>query len=410
MWDGIMIGSECADWWDKRLKDYHAELEQYVLDNPGNFSVFVATAGATGADFAHTMVVDLARLGEGAAEGTAGGILRDLLRAMNFIPQGRILSGSRTFFGAIAQRISNLAIWRHIGGGLCAPIAIVQAVQRAGYRIGVGLHDVAKAIGKPLDVLAKSGTSPSLIGQTLKALGLNYSEVSAATRQGMTSFQALKQLAAGQPGPMLVGIHAPGGVGHRIVVGKTSAGIKIIDRYGMFDSLEALSKHYGVQFSINTASPMFTIANAVIDPSLVRLVSQGGVLAALVRQSAAVFDLNFSRFRSAAELDADFERYLAKRGRKPVMQLPEMPVTGGKTVVVTRGDPARSTLSGIAKAQYGSMDLWPLLHDLNKQVIGPNPNRIQAGMKLLVLPLSTYTPAEIADARKRAPSWRNHPL
>jgi hypothetical protein len=61
MGQGFMIGSECADWWEKRNKEYHEELEQYVLDNPGYFAVFVATGKATAADFAMTMWVDLAR-------------------------------------------------------------------------------------------------------------------------------------------------------------------------------------------------------------------------------------------------------------------------------------------------------------------------------------------------------------
>jgi len=75
---GFMIGSECADWWQKRNEEYHEGLEQYVLENPGNFAVFVATAKATGADFAMTMWVDLARFGEGLAEGDLLGFRRRL--------------------------------------------------------------------------------------------------------------------------------------------------------------------------------------------------------------------------------------------------------------------------------------------------------------------------------------------
>jgi hypothetical protein len=56
---------------------YHEEFEQYVLENPGYFAVFVATGKSTAADFAMTMWVDLARLGEGAAEGSVKGIVQD---------------------------------------------------------------------------------------------------------------------------------------------------------------------------------------------------------------------------------------------------------------------------------------------------------------------------------------------
>ena len=95
MSDNFMIGSECADWWEQRNKAYHEELEQYVLDNPGNFAVFVATTKATSADFAMTMWVDLARIGEGFAEGGLSGITQDIFRILNFIPEGKVLQGPR---------------------------------------------------------------------------------------------------------------------------------------------------------------------------------------------------------------------------------------------------------------------------------------------------------------------------
>jgi hypothetical protein len=92
----------------------------------------------------------------------------------------------------------------------------------------------------------------------------------------------------------------------------------------------------------------------------------------------------------------------ASPSRPENIRLAEEPVTGGFAVAVMPG----SSLSAIAKAQYGDFNLWPLIYDLNKAKIGPNPNRIRPGTKLLLLPLSTYTPAEITDARRRAPSWK----
>jgi hypothetical protein len=60
------------------------------------------------------------------------------------------------------------------------------------------------------------------------------------------------------------------------------------------------------------------------------------------------------------------------------------------------------------KAEYGSFDLWPLIYDLNKDKIGPNPNRLKPNTQLLVLPLDRYDPKEVADAKKRAPSWKSY--
>jgi hypothetical protein len=54
-------------------------------------------------------------------------------------------------------------------------------------------------------------------------------------------------------------------------------------------------------------------------------------------------------------------------------------VTGGKILIVKDGD----TLSGIAQREYGRWQLWPLLYDLNKDKVGPNPNRIQPDLGLL---------------------------
>jgi hypothetical protein len=80
------------------------------------------------------------------------------------------------------------------------------------------------------------------------------------------------------------------------------------------------------------------------------------------------------------------------------------PVVGGFFVKVPLG----SSLSAIAKSQYGDYELWPLIYDLNRQAIGPNPNLVKAGAHLRLLPLNRYSLSEIADARKRAPSWKTY--
>jgi hypothetical protein len=72
--------------------------------------------------------------------------------------------------------------------------------------------------------------------------------------------------------------------------------------------------------------------------------------------------------------------------------------------VVVRG----STLSDIAKERYGNWELWPLIYDANQGTIGSNPNLIEPGQILLVAPLSQYTAEQIADAKRRAPTWKNY--
>ncbi len=73
------------------------------------------------------------------------------------------------------------------------------------------------------------------------------------------------------------------------------------------------------------------------------------------------------------------------------------------SVIVSRGD----SLSALAKRFYGSFDLWPILWDANRDLIS-NPNKLTVGTLLYVPPLSSFTPAQIQQAKSRAPTWRSY--
>jgi len=88
------------------------------------------------------------------------------------------------------------------------------------------------------------------------------------------------------------------------------------------------------------------------------------------------------------------------------IRIPEVVVKGGYSVTVKPG----ASLSAIAMTEYNDYNLWPLIYDLNKAKIGPNPNRVKPGTSLLLLKLTAYRAADIAAARRRAPSWKNMPL
>ncbi len=395
--EGVMIGSDCADFWEKRNKEYHEELEQYVLENPGMFGVLVATAKATAADFAMVMWVDLARLGEGAAQGGVKGIVQDLFRVLSFIPQGKVVQGHKTWIGQVWRSFSNFVVWKRVGDSLCVPIAIAQALQQTGHKIFVSIQDIATALRVPLDVLRKKGTSDSVVMPALTKLGLKFTQADMAVHN---TFAATKQLAERLKRPILVTLED-----HTVLIGQTAKGVKIIDRYGVFNNLDDLARYYNrPSFNIDPTGYMLVIENAVVNEALIALAKSSDVLAVLVRQSAAIFDIKVSK----EEIEADFERFLQRKGVKRKHDLGDIHVSGGKSIVVVPGDLKSSTLSGISKAEYGEFNLWPLIYDLNRDVVGANPNRLKAGMKLLVLPLNVYTPQEIADARKRAPSWKNY--
>jgi hypothetical protein len=92
-------------------------------------------------------------------------------------------------------------------------------------------------------------------------------------------------------------------------------------------------------------------------------------------------------------------------------QLTDTPAAAAPPVGATKKAPpvkAGQSLSMIAGDLYGSVELWPLLWDQNKAMI-PNPNRIKPGMVLQYKELSEFTPAQIADAKKRSPTWKDYP-
>src|SRR5258708_12147352 len=65
--------SDIADWWDKQHAISKRALDDFVVEYPGLFGVVVATAVATAMEVGKG-TVDVLRLGEGVAEGTAGGV------------------------------------------------------------------------------------------------------------------------------------------------------------------------------------------------------------------------------------------------------------------------------------------------------------------------------------------------
>jgi len=57
-------------------------------------------------------------------------------------------------------------------------------------------------------------------------------------------------------------------------------------------------------------------------------------------------------------------------------------VAGSTTYVVQPGD----TLRSIAQDQYGDATLWPRIYDANRDVIGSDPDALNAGTKLQIPP------------------------
>jgi nucleoid-associated protein YgaU len=66
----------------------------------------------------------------------------------------------------------------------------------------------------------------------------------------------------------------------------------------------------------------------------------------------------------------------------PIAQAPSASVERTQEYVVEAGDTMRS----IAQQVYGDPELWPRIYDANRDVIGPDPDNLQVGMRLKIPP------------------------
>ncbi len=63
-------------------------------------------------------------------------------------------------------------------------------------------------------------------------------------------------------------------------------------------------------------------------------------------------------------------------------------------------------LSKISLKYYKDALLWPIIYDVNKDVIGSNPNRIAPGMKLSIPDIKNLTKGELDRYRIRGKNWK----
>ena len=72
--------------------------------------------------------------------------------------------------------------------------------------------------------------------------------------------------------------------------------------------------------------------------------------------------------------------------------------SGEVTYKVVPGD----SLSAIAKAQYGDMELWPIIYERNRETIGSNPDKISVGQSLQLPAKDKLTAEQIRQAKRTA--------
>jgi hypothetical protein len=382
--------SDLVEWWEENHKASEEALYDFVDEHPDWWVVGALTATAMDVG---GMFVDVLRFGEGAAEsyetGSIGPLIQDIFRGLSIaLPLARGGQAVRPWIGRL------IGLYVDTGGNTCATLAVGNSLRATGQRFLVSLDEIAAAHGKTLRVIEEYGTTNEETFRALEQLGVRFRDL------GQTgSISNLMQAARQGDGVVmmrLVNSAAPQELGHIVLLENTEAGIQIIDRTGFYKSLSDLSRRYagvldGGKFVVDTGFDAKLILNVTA-----KYLEGFPMLMAIANTAVGL-----TRNKSVAELDAEFQRFKARQGET---NPPPQGEGTGATVTVVPGD----TLSGLAKTHYGTFEYWPLLWDANRSAVGPNPNRLRPGISLRIPPLSSFNPEQLADARRRFPTWRDY--
>jgi hypothetical protein len=146
--------ADAYDAWNKARKD---DLEKFVLDNPQWYGVLGATVAATATDVFGLMVVDLLRLGEGAAESYETGrimpLIQDVGRAAVIAgPLAKALGSGVNLAGRGWGLLRGRIMFKTAMAGPCIPTSLDRALlvagQNRGARLFVTFKDYLRALGK----------------------------------------------------------------------------------------------------------------------------------------------------------------------------------------------------------------------------------------------------------------------
>lgn len=366
----MWAASELADWWDQQHRESKKELERFVDRNPNLFGVIVATTTETAMQLGEGMV-DVLRLGEGAAEGGWKGYAKDTLRAISIA--GAVGKAAKLVQSARGIRLAKLIV--DPGGtaisGRCAYVSATQALKQVGQRAYVAVDELAQELGKPMEGL----TSPDMgqLRQMLVDIG--------AKVKVHRAIQSLEEVVNSTPrdgSVTLIGLDGLGAGGARVsghcVYGfwDSLGRFRIMDRGGLgrtgevFSSLEELARKYGRQAYVPRS--MARIQNLFlkfVGPKGTATLAMS-VLAATATHPETVAQA-FHVMKEAA-----------KAGPNPAQNPAGRP--GLRYHVVGSGD----WLSKIAGHYYGDIHKWPVIYNANLEVIGHNPHAIKPGQRLWI--------------------------
>jgi LysM repeat protein len=350
----MWAASDIADWWDEQHRSSKRELDEFVDQHPNWFGVIVAGTTATAMDLGAGLV-DVLRLGEGAAEGGVKGFAQDGLRLLQLAPA--------------VGKLSRFALARVVvdpGGGICTWVSAAKALRQVGVKAFASVEDLAQAGGLQ-SIKALGGAFVDTLTPILKRLGArvlllgrpaNLEAVNAAVRGDGVVLFSVQWSRAGKM------------VGHTLYAFKNSVGrILYADRTGaVVSSLQELEKVYS---GIGGAKVYGTAAFL-----------QGPRI--LLANGLAVLGIEV-RAQLVANPETVAQAFDVKK--KAAVQIPAV---AARYHVVQSGD----WLSKLAQRYYGDMYKWPVIHEANRQLIGGNPNLILPGQKLVIPDLPKVTAAK----------------
>jgi hypothetical protein len=410
----IRCAADFAEWYDTEARQYTDEvLTDFVDANPNLIGVYFASVAANGFDLGSMFFVDVGRLGTGVAEGSAGGFFRDILRALSVMPIGKVASVGKPVIARIARSVADFFHLSRVRGQACVPIALMKAMQATGQQIMIRLDEAAAAMGRTLDNIKLNGARVSELRMGLNSLKAHYDELAAGSAQ---TWDDIVLYAQNTDGVLLVSLKRLDNVpipGHEVMVANTAGGVKIFDRYGVFNSLDDLSRRFRIAnprdyFVISTQNPLFIVHNWKIDPSLAYRLDAFGPLGAIVVRASMI--LGFNPSATPASVSEALRKHAGTNDHASLYPEPTRPpemeslmythtVTGPKIQ-------EQDWLSNIAKRWYGDVLLWPILFDYNRGPDFQDPNKMYIGQRVKVPFILDKTPGDIAFYRNRGRTWR----
>ncbi len=385
----MRTASDLADWWDHQHEISKAALDEFVDENPGLFGVVLATAAATAMEVGKG-TVDVLRIGEGLASGTAVGVGTDALRALSII--GTVGKGAKIIKEVVGRsRMMQLIIdpgGRAAslgGGGRCVYVSATQALRQTGQKAYVSVEALGKDLGLGLGLeLEQMGTSN---GGALRAMMLKL-KAAVGPSIKVTDWKQIEKAVPRDGSVFSFGLSFKPAGGHRLYAFRDAFGkVRIMDRGGkgnlpvVLDSLEDVLKRYG-KIGIAQFNESFVIKDLFLKfvgpKGLATLVME--VLATTVGDAETTAQI-FEEFKE--EKKSGIPRRRATMRMDPVMIQAGEPLPGAN-YTVKHGD----SLSKIARRAYGDMMKYPLIYMANRNTIGPNVNLIEPG-QVLFIPMLT---------------------